>query len=375
MFQNHHLSEERRISMQTPPFSAMFEQWQNYQKSYLDAWQAMAESSIPGKQAGNPWTDALDKWWQSLSNQSAPASKDVFSMLIDQGKCFFNMASAINGSLGEAMKVKSNGGDWEKVISKCFDGLRETWAASSAAIPLELWRKFVIKQFQSPGDLIPDFVKQFQDSENHFLSTPAVGLTREKQERLQKLIKEVSEYQVACGEFLEVQTKIGNLSIDLLQKEVVEMFRNQEYPDTYRAIYDLWVDCYEEVYADAVMQPEYNKAYSDMVNSLMRLTLTYREMQDETLEAYGLPSRRELDTLHKRFQQERREKYKMRAEIESLKEQVMRLASAPKASTEPKPKKAPASADKSASSAPPRKPSTRRSTSAAAKSTTTPSTK
>jgi polyhydroxyalkanoate synthase subunit PhaE len=361
--------------MQTPPFSAMFDQWQTYQKSYLDAWQTMAESSISGKPAGNPWTDALDKWWQSLSNQSAPASQDLFSMLIDQGKTFFNMASTINGSLGEAMHAKTNGGDWEKVISKCFDGLRDTWAASSASIPLELWRKFVIKQFQSPGDLIPGFVKQFQDREKHFLSMPAVGQSREKQELIQKLTKEVSEYQVACGEYVEVQTKIGNLSIDLLQKEVIEMFRKQEYPETYRDIYDLWVDCYEEVYADAVMQPEYNKAYSDMVNALMSLTITYRELQDDALEAYGMPSRRELDTLHKRFQEERREKHKMRAEIQSLKEQVKQLAESAKASPEPKPKKPAESASKTAPRATPRRTSTRRSTPAASKSTTTPSTK
>lgn len=352
--------------MQTPPFSAMFDQWQNYQKSYMDAWQSMSETSRPGTQTGNPWTDALDKWWQALSKQSSPDSQDIFSMLIEQSKTFFNMASTINGSLNDAMQVQNAGGDWEKVISTSFDGLRETLAAGSSSIPMELWKKFVTEQFRSPGDLVPDFVKQFQDAGNQVFNMPAVGQSREKQEQLQKLAKQLSAYQVANGEYMEVQIKIGNLAVDLLQKKIVEMFENREYPESYRAIYDIWVDCYEEVYAEAVMQPDYNTAYGDMVNALMGLTLTYRQLQDDTLEKYGMPSRRELDTLHQRFQEERREKHKMRAEIESLTEQVERLAESIK--TAP-PEKPAAKAKSTAPATAARRTSTRRATSTKTKST------
>ncbi|MCI0668550.1 MAG: class III poly(R)-hydroxyalkanoic acid synthase subunit PhaE [Methylococcaceae bacterium] len=361
--------------MQTPPFSAMFDQWQNYQKSYMDAWQSIAESSFAGKQPGNPWTEALDKWWKGLSNQAPPESRDLFSLLVDQGKTFFDMASAIKGSMHEAMQVKSNGGDWEKVIRQTFDGLRSTLAVGTTSFPMELWHKFVIERFQSPGDLIPDVIKQFLGTEKQILSTPGIGLSREKQQQLQKLAEQATQYQIACGEFIEVQTKIVNLAIDLLQKEICEKFSCSQYPESCRAVYDLWVDCYEEVYADAVMQPEYNTAYSDMVNSLMSLTLTYRELQDDTLEACGMPSRRELDTLHQRFQEERREKYKMRADIESLREQVKQLAENTRPAPEPKAEKPVVPETKPASPAVPRRTATRRRTPAAAKSTTPPSTK
>ncbi|MGH8549870.1 MAG: poly(R)-hydroxyalkanoic acid synthase subunit PhaE [Methylococcales bacterium] len=361
--------------MQTPPFSALFDQWQNYQKSYMDTWQSIAKSSIAGNQPGNPWAEALDKWWKGLSNHTATESLDVFSRLVDQSRTFFNMASAIKGSLSEAMNVQSNGGDWEKVISKTFDGLRGTLAAGTSSFPMELWHKFVIERFQSPGDLLPDFIKQFQGTEKQLLSVPGIGPSREKQELLQKLAEQTSEFQIACGEFIEVQIKIGNLAIDLLQKKIIEMFSTNEYPDSYREVYDLWVDCYEEVYADAVMQPEYNTAYSDMVNSLMSVTVTGRELQDDSLEACGMPSRRELDTLHRRFQEERREKHKMRAEMEALKEQVRQLTESAKASPEPQPEKPAVAETKPASSTTPRRTTTRRRTSAASKSTSTPSTK
>ncbi len=361
--------------MPTPPYSAMFDQWENYQKSYLDAWRSMAETAIPGKLPGNPWTDALDKWWQTFSNQSAPASQQMFAMLVEQGKTFFNLASTINGPFGEAMKIQSNGGDWENVISKSFDGLRDTLAAGASSIPMELWRKFVTERFQSPEDLLPNFIKQLQDHRNQILSMPAIGQSREKQELLQKLAREVSEYQVACGGYMEVHTKIGKFSVDLLQKKVVEKFNNKDYPQSYRAIYDLWVDCYEEVYAEAVMQPEYNKAYSDMVNALMSLTLSYRMLLDDTLEAQGMPSRRELDTLHRRFQEERRQKHIMRTEIESLKEQMNQLTEKTRDVAAPVAEKPAESESKPASPKTSRRTSTRRTTAGAGKSTSISSTK
>lgn len=364
--------------MQTPPFSAMFDQWQNYQKSYMDAWKSMAETSIPGQQSGNPWTEAIDKWWQTLSKQSVPAgSQDLFSTLIDQSKTFFNMASTINNSLNDAIKVQGNGGDWEKVITKTFDGLRSTLAAGNSSFPMELWRKFIIEQFQSPGDLIPDFIKQFQNTEKQVLNIPAIGQSREKQEQLQKLTQEMSEYQVACGEYIEVHTKIGNLAVDLLQEKIKAMVSKNEFPDSYRAIYDLWVDCYEEVYADAVMQPEYNKAYSDLVNSLMSVTVTYRELQDDALEACGMPSRREIDTLHRRVHEERREKMKMRAEIQAIKAQLLNVGAGNAAKSESSPKTADSSdsAQEPKAATPRRRTTTRRTSAAAEKSNTTSSSK
>lgn len=308
--------------MQTPPYSSLFDQWQNYQKSYLDAWRTMSESATPGAALGTPWHDLLEKWWKTFSNETPPDSRDLFSMLVEQGKSFFEMASTVKGSLAEAMNVKSNGGQWENVLCKCFDGLRDSLTAGASTFPMELWHKFVIDHFQANGDFIPNFIKQMQSAGKQMLSVPAVGQSREKQEKLQKLAIEFSEFQAACFNFSEVQAKIHNLAVDLLQEKVIEKFNKQDYPESFRAIYDLWIDCYEEVYADAVMQPEYNQAYSNMVNSLMGMTLRYRALQDDTLEAMGLPSRKELDTLYKRFQEERRQTKVMRAEIQTLKGQI-----------------------------------------------------
>lgn len=337
--------------MQTPPLSALFDQWQNYQKAYMDTWQNMAGPATPT----SPWSAAMDSWWQSVSGQTTPENRDMYSILLKQGKSFFDMAATLNGSFTEAFAAGNDSAEWETVISRSFDGLRKTLASGSSSVPMEFWKKLIEERFQVPADMVPEFVRDFQASSEKILKTPGVGQAREQQAQLQHLVGLGMEFQNACGEYVQVQNKISNLSVDLLQKRVGEMFEQNKYPDSFRAIYDLWVDCYEDVYAEAVMEPEYNTAYGNMVNSMMALTKAQREIQDDTFEMMGMPTRRELDTLLKRFQEERRERHRMRAEIDTLKEQIRTLTE-----TRPAAKKAAASSTEKPRAATTRRTTTRR---------------
>ncbi len=310
--------------MQTPPLSALFDQWQHYQKAYMNTWQTM-QGSLPGQQPNNPWGTALDNWWQSVSAQTTPQTQDLYSILVQQGKSFFDMAGNINGSFNDAFNATGNASEWEDIINQSFDGLRDTLASGSSSVPMDFWKNMVGEQFHSSTNAMPDFLNYMKSSGEQILNAPGVGQNREQQQKMQNLVILAGKFQEASGEYMQVQNKISNLSVDMLQKRVGEMFENKEYPESYRAIYDLWVDCYEDVYAEAVMEPEYNTAYGNMVNSMTAFTKAQREMQDDTLETLGIPTRREVDTLLKRFQEERREKHKMRAEIDELKQQVNQL--------------------------------------------------
>jgi len=308
--------------MQNPLFPPFFDQWQNYQKSYMDTWQSMAGNGIPSMNSANPWSAAMENWWNSVSINAKPQAKDMFSMLVDQGKTFFDLSSQLSNSLTDAFKIHDSAAEFEDMVSKSFDGLRENLSASASTAPMEFLENIASQSFFSGGDFIPKMLEQMQSESGKFMSMPGVGMSREKQEKIQRLARLVTEYNKATSEYMEVQNGITKKSVDLLQKRFVEMYERKEQPGSCREIYDTWVDCYEEVYAEEVMKPDYNAAYGEMVNSLMALTKAQREIQDEVLEMLGIPSRRELDTLLTRFQQERREKHKMRAEIDALKAQI-----------------------------------------------------
>ncbi len=314
--------------MQNFPNSPFFDQWQNYQKSYMNTWQSMAGTGIPSMNSANPWAAAMENWWNTASINAKPQTKDMFSMLVDQGKTFFDLSSQLNNTLTDAFKIQDSAAEFETMVSKSFDGLRETLSASASTAPMEFLENMAGQSFFSGSDVIPKILEQLQSESGKLMSMPGVGTSREKQEKIQRLARLVTEYNKASGAYMEVQNDINKKSVDLLQKRFVEMYERKEQPESCRAIYDTWVDCYEEVYAEEVMKPDYNTAYGEMVNSLMALTKAHREIQDDMLEMLGIPSRREMDTLLERFQQERRDKHKMRAEIEELKAQIGALADA-----------------------------------------------
>ncbi|MFQ5936933.1 MAG: poly(R)-hydroxyalkanoic acid synthase subunit PhaE, partial [Acidiferrobacterales bacterium] len=91
---------------------------------------------------------------------------------------------------------------------------------------------------------------------------------------------------------------------------------------TARELYDVWVDCCEDVYGDYVATDEYAELHARLVNTLMALKRHAGAIIDEVLGAMNMPTRREVNTLHHRLQQMRREGNAMRTESAALKEQV-----------------------------------------------------
>jgi hypothetical protein len=62
----------------------------------------------------------------------------------------------------------------------------------------------------------------------------------------------------------------------------------------------LWIDCGEEAYAEVVATPDFPHLQAQMVNALMRLKRHEQVMMDEVMTALNMPTRREMDTTHKR---------------------------------------------------------------------------
>jgi len=78
------------------------------------------------------------------------------------------------------------------------------------------------------------------------------------------------------------------------------------------------VDCCEEVYAEYVMTDKYVKVHGDMVNSLMAVKQQGRKMMDDTMGSLNMPTRREIDTIHQRVQQLRRDENAQNRQIEVM---------------------------------------------------------
>ena len=93
---------------------------------------------------------------------------------------------------------------------------------------------------------------------------------------------------------------------------------------TARELYDLWVDCCEDVYGEYVATDEYAELHAELVNTLMQVKRHAGALTDEFLGAMNMPTRREVNTLHRRLHETRREGKTLAAEIAAIKEQMER---------------------------------------------------
>ena len=331
--------------------------WMDYQRKYWDALNALTpegsktSTEVSSSSASiNPWADALDKWWMSASSLATPPVQEFYSRLIDQGKSYFGMVEGLNQALQTAASTGQSLSQWQDAMSKTFDSMKMAFTEPARDVqenaqkmrglwelPLENWERMASSMSLTPGDLlqginVPDvgtLRESMKGRLDQFLSAPGVGHMRERQDQFQELTRLWINYQESMQDYARSFSDMGVKSVERLQKRFAEFIKEGKELKSLRNIYDLWVDCCEESYADYVTTDHYVEVHGRMVNSLMALKRHNRMMIDEVLGALNMPTRREMETLHSRFHQLRRQEKATQKEIEILKSKVSAMASQP----------------------------------------------
>jgi len=218
---------------------------------------------------------------------------------------------------------------WSQVLSSLTDSFKQSPGVDSFKqgsgfweMPLDNWNRMVSALSPVPGDTLRGMptgsVKEHLD---RVLGAPGLGYTRESQAQYQSLSQAILEYQEAMTEYSLLFSRMGEKSVGLLQQ------RMQDKPvESARQLYDSWIGCCEEVYAEQVMTPEYIQLHGRLVNALMMVKSRWGEILNEFLAMYNIPTRDDLRTLQIRMQEQRRENKTLRAEVTALRKAVKKVA-------------------------------------------------
>jgi len=364
------------------PFSQ--EPWLDAQRKYWDAWMDMtrqASSTVAHEQTpDNPWAAALDQWWKAVSPMtggSAPLLQDFFDKLIGMGKSYFSMAEHVAGMPGEGENKTGDAvSDWLDQIRKACDA----WGTSLGVqqdprmrdfmsfwnMPMDTWQRTASSFSPLPGDFLKALHPEGADAlagdmrehMDRFLSMPGVGYSRESQEQYQHLARLVLDYQKAMQDYAIALSKVGVKSTDRFQEKLSETTASGEPVTSLRDFYNLWVDACEDVYGEYSMSAEYSEMYGEMVNALMAVKHHGSLLVDEMLESMNMPTHREINTLHQRLHEMRREYRALRSEIEQLRDERQRPPAAATPRTRTPTAKKPAAKKKAAAQPAARKKST-----------------
>jgi len=318
--------------MSKDPAAALWsEQWLEAQRAYWEAWAALSRTSsdphTPGSKA-DPWSAAVENWWKSVSGGLPGETSEFFRRLIEQSKAFFAMAQQMTQFLQGVTENSTSPAQWQEALRERLDAMKASAATAQPRewtdglkglvafyeLPLDTFRRTLSGATALPGDFLQNvrsgiwegIGEHVQESVDKFLSVPGLGYTREGQEQLQQMARLLLDYQRAMQDYMDAHGRLATDTLDRFYRKIIELTEQGQTVTTLRQVYDLWVDCSEEAYSAFAMSSRFREIYSRMVNALMRVKRHARLLVDETLGAFNMPTRREMNTVLKRQQELKR---------------------------------------------------------------------
>lgn len=159
---------------------------------------------------------------------------------------------------------------------------------------------------------------------------PLIGPAREHTEAWRELAAAQAECQRIEQELRTVLMGVQSEALNLLEQRVSEHEGKGEPLPSYRDLYDLWVECAEQVYAKVAHSEAYCKLQAQLGNASMRLRSHQQKAIEYGLRQFDLPTRSELNTVHRQLREQKQK-------IANLQQQLKRVNPAKPAPTSSRP--------------------------------------
>lgn len=141
------------------------------------------------------------------------------------------------------------------------------------------------------------------------------GITREFQLDQQALQAAMQEYAQINARYQGLLQKVSAQGIAKLQGMLAQHGEPGKQVESFKALYDLWVDAMEDAYAEMALSQEYRDVFGELVNAQMHVRKLQQQHTEQVCRELGIPTRSEVNSLGKRVQQLRRE-LKAREQVE-----------------------------------------------------------
>jgi class III poly(R)-hydroxyalkanoic acid synthase PhaE subunit len=188
---------------------------------------------------------------------------------------------------------------WDDYAAACqtlFERLSDGTAAHAGAMPLPFLGPW--KDFAANLGLHADFAAghQFKPEDLFARHLPALGLSREYQEIVRRMLDLGERFQRRCADFAQAGADIGQSAWAAIQKRSSGDATLLGSP---AALYDAWIDCAEEAFARAAHGEPFARLLADLCNLLSAFKLERGKLLEALARHLDLPSRAEVDSLHR----------------------------------------------------------------------------
>ncbi len=280
--------------------------WQALQQQYWSAW-SDATRNCAGQtpDAGTPWHEGLEQWSRMFSG--AGKQNETMDRLMAGARSYTALMQSMIAAAGQP----TGGGDpkaWTEALRNGFNlvGSDVTLVDNPLAKMLRDIAGPGAQGIEQLSSSFAPFLAQARQEGLSWLNAPAFGYAREHQEHYQKTAAALIEYQDALNRYNALILKSSQRSFAIFENKLVERDEPGRRIDSPRALYDLWVDAAEEAWAEIALSDDFRKVYGDVVNAQMRVRAQVQAEVERIGTDLGMPTRSELNSVHKRLHELRR---------------------------------------------------------------------
>jgi class III poly(R)-hydroxyalkanoic acid synthase PhaE subunit len=266
---------------------------------------AMGNTSTPAAASAPGWQQAVDWWSQLLPGGSAQVN-DTVERFNRQARDWF----------GQMQQVAAQFAGRDHSPADITQAWRQALGAHGSANPFADIFRAMQGQGQHGIEGWIEQAKPYLDALQHqsarWLHLPAFGPAREHQERWQKLAQAQQECQHQQNEYNALMMKAAQRAFEIFEEQLTIRTEPGRRIDSARALFDLWIDAAEQAYAEAALSPEFRKVYGALTNAQMRLRLAVQQEVEQVCGLFGMPTRTEVDSAHRKIAELERALRRMR---------------------------------------------------------------
>jgi class III poly(R)-hydroxyalkanoic acid synthase PhaE subunit len=331
--------------------------WQSMQKQYWNAWSDATRAVKPQMpDPSTPWHEGFEQWAR-LFGDSGKQNETLDRLMASAKGYSALMQSMVSAAAGQPGGESANKA-WTDAMRQGFSipGADAFLQNNPFAQMMHSLRGPGVQSFDQLSQTFAPFLQQAKNESMSWLQAPAFGYMREHQEHYQKMAAAFVEFQEAVGKYNELMLKASQRGFEIFQDKLAAREEPGRQIETPRALYDLWVDAAEEAYQNIALSDDFRKVYGDVVNAQMRVRSQIQQEVERIGVDLGMPTRTELNSVHKRMHDLRRELRgsrgsdangeiaALRAEVHQLRDQLRARETkpAPTAAAKPKARVAPA---------------------------------
>lgn len=301
--------------------------WTQAQNRLWQTWLAMVQpvAAAAGAEAGSlpSWQEGPAQWLRLMQTAVSPAAPGFGGWFVEQWsaplRVLGSLAAGREGTTAAALPAA----EWIAAFTNAFtpfaggagvSGFPQNallrGVGASWGLPMDMWLRLTSSLSALPGAATLG-LKAGGMSQPHavgplgmeqFLAIPPLGYTREWQEQGQQVARDWLAYQRAQGAYLGILTRIAGRTGELVTQRLAARVTEAKPIQGLREAYDLFVDCAEDAYAEVVTAADFGKVSAELMNAAMALKRHAQAAMEEVANAANLPTRRELNTVHRKGQ-------------------------------------------------------------------------